>query len=257
MQLKVIGYYICEVIDAPKGLFGSTGRGAAEGPDHTGENIRKFISVSSCPGKQHPYRECFMQTSMGLEEGEYQAMLKLDDAAYRALNETGHRLFDAGQLDVDHRFLRLSDALELCAAYFSALPCVVVSISTTPDHFDLLASELGRTAASHTLPSGQVIPGSCHGLLSGTPAGGAWIGNDILGWDIGLPHSLLCNGLQDELPTARFNSLGLLKNDFAETARFAAGIQGMGEPVEWVPCRLDAYGRRGRALSRACQSGAL
>lgn len=262
-QIKVIGYYICEVIDVPKGLFGSAGRGDAADPEHTGENIRKFLSVSNCLGEQHPYRECLMETSLRLEEGEYQAMLKLDDAAYRALNETGRRLFDTKRIDVDRRFLYLSDAMELCETYFSALPCVVVSISTTTNYFGLLASELGRSAAAHTLPDGKVIPGCCHGLMNGevisvssrdpmrgAPAGGVWIGNDILGWDIAFPHALLCNGLQDELPTSRFNQLGLLKNDFEETVRFAAQIQGMGEPVEWIPCMLHAYGRRGRDLRR-------
>lgn len=237
MPLRVIGYYICEVTDVPNFLFGSAGHGAAKDPEHTGQNVRKFLSVSGCLGKQHPYRECFMQTSLGMKKGEYQAMLKLDDAEYRALNEIGHRLFDAKRIDVDCRFLYLSDAMELCETYFSALPCVVVSISTAPDYFDLLASELSRASA-------------CHGFVSGAPADGDWIGNDILGWDIGNFHSFLCNGLQEELPTSRFNQLGLLKNDFEETARFAAQIQDMGEPVEWIPCRLDAYGRAGRALRR-------
>ena len=63
-------------------------------------------------------------------------------------------------------------------------------------------------------------------------------GYDILGWDIGGFHSFLCNALHEELPEAVFNALGLLENKFDDVADFARRIQGKGEPVLWIPCRV-------------------
>ena len=51
-------------------------------------------------------------------------------------------------------------------------------------------------------------------------------------------HSFLCNGLQKMLTGVRFNDYGLLGNTFDETAAFSCQIQGLGEPVEWIPCRI-------------------
>ena len=51
-------------------------------------------------------------------------------------------------------------------------------------------------------------------------------------------HSFLCNSLHNDLPTAKFNHIGLLENDFEEVVQFACLIEGTGEPVEWIPCRV-------------------
>ena len=67
------------------------------------------------------------------------------------------------------------------------------------------------------------------------------LGNDILGWDISGFHSFLCNSLQEELSDVKFNHMGLLDHDFPEVARFARQIKGMGEPVEWIPCRIGIF----------------
>ena len=64
------------------------------------------------------------------------------------------------------------------------------------------------------------------------------LGIDILGWDIGGLHSFLCNRLDKMLPAASFNSYGLLENTFDEAADFSSQIQGYGEPVIWIPCRI-------------------
>lgn len=51
-------------------------------------------------------------------------------------------------------------------------------------------------------------------------------------------HSFLCNELQKMLPNASFNSYGLLENTFDEVVAFSYQIQGYGEPVEWILCRI-------------------
>ena len=61
---------------------------------------------------------------------------------------------------------------------------------------------------------------------------------DILGWDISGFHSYLCNSLQNELKTVRFNTYGLMDNTFDEVESFSSQIEGKGEPVEWIPVRV-------------------
>ena len=103
----------------------------------------------------------------------------------------------------------------------------MVSISTTMKYYKILLDEL-KGSNSHALMNGENDNSPCPG-------------NDILGWDIGSFHSFLCNSLQKELPDARFNDVGLLCNVFQEVEEFAHQIQGKGEPVEWIPCRIGVY----------------
>ena len=71
------------------------------------------------------------------------------------------------------------------------------------------------------------------------------IGEQHPRWECGIGgfHSFLCNSLQKELPEARFNDVGLLSNVFQEAEEFARQIEGKGEPVEWIPCRIGMHGQ--------------
>lgn len=201
---KVIGYYICEVRDTPKWLHGISGQ---------------LLSVSGCLGEQHP--------GWGRDEDasrEYQKRLMMQDEQYREFLETRNHLFDLRRMDVDCRFLQLSDTQYFHEKICPAIPCHVVSISTIPKYFEILEEELKGS--------------NSHGLMSGEVDNSSWIGSDILGWDISGFHSFLCNSLQKRLPAARFNDMGLLENDFDEVTGFASEIAGLGEPVEWIPCRV-------------------
>lgn len=163
------------------------------------------------------------------EAREYQEKLRLDGEQYREFSETANCLFDAQRLDVDCRFLKLSDAGDFYEKFCQALPCCVVSISTTMEYYKILLDEL-KGSNSHALMNGENDNSPC-------------LGNDILGWDIGGFHSFLCNSLQKELPDVRFNAVGLLGNVFSEVEGFTRQIQGKGEPVEWIPCRIGMYGQ--------------
>lgn len=208
---QVIGYYICEICDTPEWLQGIS---------------RQLLSVSGCIGEQHPGWGCFMG-GWGKEEiQEYQERLQLDKERYRELSETAKRLFDAERLDVDCRFLQLSDAVDFYKKFCRAASCRVVSISTTAEYYEILADEL-KDSNSHRRMNGEKDSGPC-------------LGSDILGWDISGFHSFLCNSLQKDLPDAKFNHMGLLDHDFPEVVRFARQIRGKGEPVEWIPCRIGA-----------------
>lgn len=206
---KVIGYYICELCDTPEWLQGIS---------------RQILSVSGCIGEQHPRWECFVGGWDKKAIQEYQEKLKLNKEQYIKFSETAKRLFDAESLDVDSRFLRLSDARDFYERFCRAVSCRVVSVSTTREYYEILADER-KSGNSHDRMNGEDDQNPC-------------LGNDILGWDISGFHSFLCNSLQKELPDIKFNPMGLLDHDFTEVAGFANQIKGKGEPVEWIPCRI-------------------
>lgn len=212
-HFQTIGYYLCEIVEVPEWLHG---------PD------RQMLSVSGCIGEQHPRWECFMGGWLKGESEKYQSRLRMDAKTWRDFTESVNRLFDAGRLDVDCRFLQLSDAQCIYEKVSPWIPCRLVSVSTTSEYFEILAEEFKS--------------GNCYGLMKGEPDNRPQLGSDILGWDISGFHSFLCNSLQEILPVVRFNDLGLLANEFHEVADFARQIEGKGEPVEWIPCRLGNCG---------------
>ena len=214
-QFKVIGYYICGVIDTPEWL---------------NEVGKQVLSVSACIGEQHPKWECFMGGWRKGESQEYQNFLKLDDAQYRDFSDAANHLFDLKRIDVDCRFLQLPDAQYFHKRFCSAINSRVVSVSTTPKYFEILKTELKGS--------------NSHGLMSGNADNSLLIGSDILGWDISGFHSFLCNSLQTGLLGVKFNDIGLLKNDFHDVISYAKKIKGLGEPVEWLPYRIGMYSKR-------------
>lgn len=211
-RFKVIGYYICEIIDAPEWLR---------------EVGKQVLSVSDCIGEQHPKCECFMGGWHKGESQEYQDFLKLKDAQYREFSDAANHLFNLKQIDVDGRFLRFSDAQYFHKKFCSAINSRVVSVSTTPKYFEILTRELKDS--------------NSHGLMSGNADDSSWMGSDILGWDISGFHSFLCNSLQTGLSRVKFNDVGLLQNDFHDVISYAERIKGLGGPVEWIPCRIGIH----------------
>lgn len=209
---KIIGYYICEIQNTPEWLHGMK---------------KRILSVSGCLAEQHPKWECFMD---GWQKGEsqiYQKRLGMNAQSYREFLEAANQLFTFKRIDVDCRFLQLSDAQYFYKRISPTIPCYIVSVSTTPVYFEILERELKN---SHS-----------HGLMNGEVDNSSWIGSDILGWDIGGFHSFLCNSLQNGLPTIKWNDLGLIENDFCEVAGFSSQIEGKGEPVRWIPCKIGRW----------------
>ena len=209
---KIIGYYICELIKIPQWL---NRRGT-------------MVSVSECFGGIHPRLDtCYFKNNYIKKEERtvYNKLWNLSDEKSRQLTkEIGNLLGD--RLAIDGRFIHVSDALHFYHSYFSTGNCIVVSVSTTEKYFEVLKDELtNNSCGAHSFTE---APADENDLL----------GFDILGWDIGSFHSFLCNGLQKMLPTAQFNSYGLLENTFNEVATFSCQIQGHGEPVEWIPYRI-------------------
>ena len=138
-DFKVIGYYICEIEDTPEYLQGIG---------------RRMLSVSGCLGEQHPRWKCFLGGWIKGESQGYQERLQFNEEQYREFSETATCLFDARRLDVDSRFLRLSDAQGFYKKFCQAIPCHVICISTTREYFEILAREL-KGSNSHGLMNVQ------------------------------------------------------------------------------------------------------
>ena len=206
-QFRIIGYYIVEVIDTPKWLSGISNH---------------MLSVSSCIGEIHPKWQTYIGGWKKGEEREYQNKLKMSDGQYKDFSKTVNQLFISKRLDVDGRFPYLSDARRFYDNYYDEGEYKLVSISTFDKYLEILAEEL----------KGSNAP------INGEADGNLPLGSDILGWDISGFHSFLCNSLHNDLLTVKFNHIGLLENDFEEVVQFACKIEGTGEPVEWIPCRV-------------------
>lgn len=211
MVFKSIGYYICEIVNTPDWL------------DGIGD---KMISVSECLGKNHPVLSEFFGKSnlvsnrdFEKKRADYRSRSALSKKLFDQLYKETEQLFDSG-LSADGRFLNLIDAKHFYDKYFSEINCKIVSVSVPDECFAALKNEMAPND------------------LSSEDDNYPFIGCDILGWDHGGFHTFLCNSLHKDLSAARFNNLGLLENPFDEVTEFAREIQGKGEPVIWIPCKI-------------------
>lgn len=123
-------------------------------------------------------------------------------------------LFESSKFAEDGRFLQKEDAVYFYMEYFNSPEYILTGISTKKKYMELLPE--GNTA--------DKISGSC-------------LGYDIIGWDSGSYnfHSFLCNRLNKKFSGLRFNSCGLLDEQFSAVEKMALSIHGMGEPVSWFP----------------------
>ena len=136
-----------------------------------------------------------------------------------------HSIFESC-LAIDGRFLNLEDAKKIREKYFTTSECMIVSVSTTEEYYEILTEELSESSCG------------INNFFSGEIDSNELLGYDILGWDISGFHSFLCNSLHKESETLRFNKFCLMENEFETVQDFTKKIQGKGEPVEWIPCRI-------------------
>lgn len=208
---KILGYYICEKIIAPEIL---------------GIKSDEMITVSGCFSEIHPdLTYCYFDNNRKKEQIEYRKKWDINESKAIMLQNDIHNMFQ-NRLAIDGRFLNLEDAKKICANYFDINKCVIVSVSATEEDYKQMTNELSEHS--------NAINDFFTGILDENEL----FGYDILGWDISGFHTFLCNSLHKELELARFNKYCLLENDFETVQDFANQIQGKGEPVEWVPCRI-------------------
>lgn len=210
-MFKIFGYYICEKISVP---------------DFLGIKSDEMITISGCFSGIHPdLSYCYFNNIRKQERMEYQEKWKLHSDKVTMLQNDIHNMFEKS-LAIDGRFLNLEDAKKICMNYFDANKCVIVSVSTTEEYYKVLTEELSENSSG------------INNFFSGVEDKNSMLGYDILGWDFSGFHTFLCNSLHKELEMPRFNKYCLLDNDFEVVEDFAKQIQGKGEQVEWIPCRI-------------------
>lgn len=208
---KILGYYICEKLIAP---------------DFLGIKSDEMITVSDCFSGIHPdLAYCYFNNNRKKERIEYREKWDINEDKAIVLQKDIYSMFQSC-LAIDGRFLNLEDARKICTNYFDTNKCVIVSVSTTEEYYKIITDELSECS------------NAINDFFSGTLDENELLGYDILGWDISGFHTFLCNSLHKELELLRFNKYCLVENDFEIVRDFAKQIQGKGEPVEWIPCRI-------------------
>ncbi len=211
MEFITLGYYICEIVDTPEWL---------------GDISQSMLSVTGCFGDVNPdLNYCFFLNNLKKQRKNYRGKYQLNEQNIKQLEEDIGRLFEK-DLAIDGRFRELEDANHFYNTYFSRSDCLIVSLSTTEEYWKILQKELTENSDSVA------------DFINGEKDRTKLLGFDILGWDIAHFYTFLDNALQKELQDTKFNQYGLLENSFDEVCDFAKRIQGKGEPVVWIPCRI-------------------
>ena len=210
-KFYTIGYYIRKIEDKPAWL-----------------DIRsdKIISVSPCFTDEHPPIDIVLKAAgwtvnidLAEKSKEYCKKYGFTEEEFSQMLEDAYKLFDAGLMfGNDSRFKNKASAAWFYKKYYEEKGFMPVGIATKQKYADILKEDM---------------------YIEQEPDLGELLGCDILGYDMSAFHTFLCNSLQEETKTAKFNKYGLLENTFEEIESMAEQIDGMGEPVDWLPFKLN------------------
>ena len=197
----------------------------AEKPEYLNLNCSQVLTPTACICNIHPSLKGSFWDNGEKEHQAYQRTLSLSDDEFEGLKELVSQLFGTHKLDLDGRFVEISDALMCCKKYIYKLPAAkILSIA--------LEDNLQNT----------FLDDSAYGLnadcFTEKQLGGDFIGYDILGYDNDSFHSYLCNGLNSEISgrySLETNDIGLIENSYPHVKEFAEFIYNKGEPVFWLP----------------------
>lgn len=197
-----LGYYICKLKDAPRYLS---------------DISEKLISVSDCLCNHEPQIFlCHGWKSEGNNE-EYRLSYNLNMEQYIEMSQKITKLFSDEKFFTDGRFLNVKDAQYFYKKYFSDSQYILVSLVIKPCYLNALGKDFKIEEEADDEEGSELL------------------GCDIIGWDISGFHSFLCNSLHEEYENIKFNSFGLLDMEYTDVEKMTLKIQGMGEPVVWVP----------------------
>ena len=203
-KYTIIGYYICEYTFSPSFLNVISEKNISISDCLCNHEPRIFLCHGWKPnGDDQEYINCF---------SSIEKYIKMSKEITGLLNES---LFAT-----DGRFLRKENALHFYKKYFNDSKHILVSVCAKDEYIMLLGDNFHIEKNSVNEIDGNII------------------GYDIIGWDISGFHSFLCNGLQKQFPEVKFNSYGLLDETYSKTEQMSLSIQGMGEPVDWIPVIL-------------------
>lgn len=204
-QWRLLGYYICRCEPCPECL-----------------NILSdvILSVSNCMCTHEPQIELSHGWKPNGDNKQYINKNFSCTADYLKMSEEINRLFSDNLFFFDGRFLRLKDAKYFFDTYFNSENYKLLAVRMDEKYKDLLSDDF-IVNNEHTYEK------FCEHL-----------GYDIIGWDIDVFHSFLCNSFQNDYPNLQFNKFGLINEDFFEVEKIAEEIKGQGEPVEWIPVEI-------------------
>lgn len=197
-----LGYYICKLEDAPRYLS---------------DISEKLISVSDCLCNHEPQIFLCHGWKSGGDNEKYRLSCNLNMEQYLEMSQKITKLFSDEKFFTDGRFLNVKDAQYFHKKYFLDSQYILVSVIIKSCYLNALGKDfkIEEEAAGNDEK----------GLL----------GCDIIGWDISGFHSFLCNSLHEKYENIKFNSFGLLDMEYTDVEKMTLKIQGMGEPVVWVP----------------------
>lgn len=203
-KFVILGYYICEYTFSPLFL-----RGIA----------KKNISISECLCNHEPRIFLCHGWKPDGDQQEYIDYFSSKEK-YIKMSEEITDLLKECLYDTDGRFLRKENALYFYKEYFNDSKHILVSVCAKEEYIKLLGDDFNIEKNPVNEMDGNLI------------------GYDIIGWDISSFHSFLCNSLQKQFLDVKFNSYGLLDETYSKTEQMSFSIQGMGEPVDWIPVIL-------------------
>ncbi len=203
-KFVIIGYYICEYTFSPSFLGGIAKKNISISTCLCNHEPRIFLCHGWKPdGDQQEYIDCFSSKE-----------------TYIKMSEEITDLFKKCLFDTDGRFLRKENALYFYKKYFNDSKHILVSVCAKEEYIKLLDDDFNIEKNPVNEMDGNII------------------GYDIIGWDISNFHSFLCNSLEKQFLDAKFNSYGLLDETYSKAEQMSFSIQGMGEPVDWMPVIL-------------------
>lgn len=202
-----LGYYICPIADTPSYLNTIS---------------KKFISVSECLCDHQPQLSFCAGWKPDGDNEDYRKKYHLSSSAYQMMSAEIGQLFANELFYSDGRFLRKEDAVLFYKTYFRSPEIILACLKTEQENIRNLDDGFTYTQEKETDSTSRKM-----------------LGYDIIGWDVGGFHSFLCNHLHKEFNHIKFTALGLLDMDYREVAAMAQMIQGKGEPVDWMACRVE------------------
>ena len=195
-------------------------------PEYLSLTCEHVLTVSQCFGDVHPSLVGLLfHLEHDPQQLEYKKSLALSDEEFSKLQEIVLHLYKSHKLDVDGRFVELSDALSFCEKCLYNLPNVkIISIALESAYKDIFIEDAGRCLNASFLEKQQ--------------SNGNFLGYDILGWDFSYFHTYLCNSLHQDISDRyplELNAFGLIQNHYSYVKEFSEYIDGEGEPVLWPP----------------------
>jgi len=227
MSFLCLGYYVVEPV--PK-------------PQYLKLKCRQILTVTNCICNLHPNLQgSFWQNQKGEipqdEQTNYRKQLRLSDEIFNDLKVAVKQLFDARYLELDSRFVKLSDAVLFCKKYmYNLTDLKIVSIAIDDNFKDVLISAFNDVSWNLNIQTPMI--------LTDLESGGKLLGYDILGWDVSSFHSYLCNSLNNDISLAyplEVDDFGIIQNQYDEVIKFAEYIKDKGEPVDWLPFAMYDY----------------